>query len=69
MSADKEMEARVATLEREMGEVRKALFTGNGQPPVISQLSSLTQWSKSQTWVTRATLGGVVANFIQQLFG
>lgn len=36
-----ELENRVSTLEREMSEVRKLVFLGNGHPPLVERVSNL----------------------------
>lgn len=35
------LEGRVATLEREMGEVRKVVFVGNGHPPLTERVTAM----------------------------
>ena len=36
-----ELENRVSTLEREMSEVRKIVYLGNGHPPLVERVSNL----------------------------
>jgi hypothetical protein len=66
---DKEMDARVATLEREMGDVNKTLFKGNGTPPMTARMSALEKTQSVQTWLLRTILGGVIAVIIKQYAG
>lgn len=36
-----ELEARVQTLEREMGEMRKVVLLGNGKPSLVAEVASI----------------------------
>lgn len=66
---DKEMDARVTTLEREMGDVNKTLFKGNGTLPMTARVSALEKTQNVQTWLLRTILGGVIAVIIKQYAG
>ena len=35
------LEGRVATLEREISEIRKIVYLGNGHPPLVERVSNL----------------------------
>lgn len=61
--------ARVEALEREMKEARKVLFIGNGEPPMTSRMAALERTQKTQTWLLRTILGGVIAVIIKQYAG
>lgn len=36
-----DIEARVQTLEREMGEIRKVVLLGNGKPSLVAEVASI----------------------------
>lgn len=36
-----DIEARVQTLEREMGEIRKVVLLGNGKPSLVEQVATI----------------------------
>lgn len=64
---DGEIEARLDTLEREMGEVRKILLTGNGHPPLTERVAGLEKAIATQTWLLRAILGAVITGLAGQV--
>lgn len=66
---DGEVEARLDTLEREMGEVRKILFTGNGHPPLTERVAGLEKAIATQTWLLRAILAAVITGLAGQVAG
>lgn len=66
---DGDVEARLATLEREMGEVRKILLTGNGHPPLTERVAGLERALATQTWLLRAILGTAGTGVIAQVAG
>lgn len=61
-----DLAARLATLEREMGEVRKILLTGNGHPPLTERVAGLERALATQTWLLRAILGTAVTGVAGQ---
>lgn len=66
---DGDVDARLATLEREMGEVRKILLTGNGHPPLTERVAGLERALATQTWLLRAILGTAGTGVIAQVAG
>ena len=66
---DGDVEARLATLEREMGELRKILLTGNGHPPLTERVAGLERALATQTWLLRAILGTAGTGVIAQVAG
>lgn len=66
---DGEVEARLDTLEREMGEVRRILLTGNGHPPLTERVAGLEKAIATQTWLLRAILGAVITGLAGQVAG
>ena len=67
--SEETLDARVDTLEREMHEVRKVLLIGNGQPSLVSQMSSAVQQIRSQGWLLKTTLGTALASLAKQFLG
>lgn len=66
---DGEVEARLDTLEREMGEVRRILLTGNGHPPLTERVAGLEKAIATQTWLLRAILAAVITGLAGQVAG
>ena len=65
----KAMEERIATLEREMGEVRKILIVGNGTPPMTERMVAVERTLKTQTWLLRTILAAVLTGLVKQFIG
>ena len=65
---DSSIESRVLTLEREMGEMRKTLFIGNGHPPLIERFAALERSQATQIWLLRTIVGGVLTNIVGLAF-
>ena len=63
------LETRIATLEREMQEVRKVVIVGNGTPPLTSRMAAVEQTLKTQTWLLRTILGAVLVGLVKQFIG
>lgn len=57
---------RIDTLEREMHDVNKTLYKGNGQPPLVATVAEIRKAQSTQTWLLRTTLAVVVGDFLQR---
>jgi hypothetical protein len=55
-------------LKREMGSVNKALFLGNGQPPLVTQTATNTQAINALTRLAWVTLTAVVGEAVLLVF-
>lgn len=55
-------------LKREMGAVNKALFLGNGQPPLVTQTATNTQAINALTRLAWVTLTAVVGEAVLLVF-
>lgn len=48
--------------------LEQAVFTGNGQPPLVARVASIERAIQTQTWLIRTVLGGVIANLLGLAF-
>ena len=48
--------------------LESAVFTRNGQPPLVARVASIERAVQTQTWLLRTVLGGVIANLIGLAF-
>ena len=56
------------SLKREIGHVNKALFLGNGQPPLVTQMATNTQAISALTRLAWVTLTAVVGEAVLLVF-
>ena len=51
-------DSKIENIEREVGTLNKAIFTGNGQPSIISRIASMeTTLDANARMLNRATVG------------
>lgn len=53
---------------KRLEKLEQAVFTGNGQPPLVARVASIERAIQTQTWLIRTVLGGVIANLIGLAF-
>lgn len=53
---------------KRLDKLESAVFTGNGQPPLVARVASIERAIQTQTWLIRTVLGGVLANLIGLAF-
>lgn len=75
MSITRQKAAKPAAFDPAFPEVWKrlekleaAVFTGNGQPPLVARVAAIERALQTQTWLIRAVLGGVLANLVGLAF-
>lgn len=49
---------------KRLDKLESAVFTGNGQPPLVARVAAIERAIQTQTWLIRTVLGGVIANLI-----
>ena len=53
---------------KRLDKLEAAVFTGNGQPPLVARVASIERAIQTQTWLIRTVLGGVIANLLGLAF-
>jgi hypothetical protein len=53
---------------KRLDKLESAVFTGNGQPPLVARVAAIERAIQTQTWLIRTVLGGVIANLIGLAF-
>ena len=53
---------------KRLDKLESAVFTGNGQPPLLARVAAIERAMQTQTWLIRTVLGGVVANLLGLAF-
>ena len=53
---------------KRLDKLESAVFTGNGQPPLVARVAAIERAIQTQTWLLRTVLGGVVANLLGLAF-
>ncbi len=53
---------------KRLDKLESAVFTGNGQPPLVARMAAIERAMQTQTWIMRTVLGGVLANLIGLAF-
>ena len=53
---------------KRLDKLESAVFTGNGQPPLVARMAAIERAIQTQTWIMRTVLGGVFANLIGLAF-
>jgi len=59
---------KMDAIGRELGELNKIIFRGNGQPSVMQQLATLRQSVQALCWVAGGTLIAVIGQLVTMLF-
>jgi len=59
---------KIDRLDQEMAKLNKAMFFGNGQPSVISQLAVMRQSIQALSWLVGITCCAVVGQIVARLF-
>jgi len=49
---------------KRLDKLEAAVFTGNGQPPLVARVAAIERAIQTQTWLIRTVLGGVIANLL-----
>lgn len=53
---------------KRLDKLESAVFTGNGQPPLVARMAAIERAIQTQTWIMRTVLGGVLCNLIGLVF-
>jgi hypothetical protein len=53
---------------KRLDKLESAVFTGNGQPPLVARVAAIERAVQTQTWLLRTVLGGVIANLLGMAF-
>jgi hypothetical protein len=53
---------------KRLDKLESAVFTGNGQPPLVARMAAIERAIQTQTWIMRTVLGGVLANLVGLAF-
>lgn len=53
---------------KRLDKLESAVFTGNGQPPLVARVAAIERAMQTQTWLIRTVLGGVIANLLGLAF-
>ena len=53
---------------KRLDKLEAAVFTGNGQPPLVARVAAIERAIQTQTWLIRTVLGGVIANLLGLAF-
>lgn len=69
MSEETEMQVRANAdglheIWKRLDKLESAVFTGNGQPPLVARIAALERAMQTQTWIMRTVLGSVLANLL-----
>jgi hypothetical protein len=59
---------KITRLDQEMAKLNKAMFFGNGQPSVLSQLAVMRQTIQALSWLVGITCCAVVGQIVAKLF-
>ena len=68
MTVDCKQADKMEAIGRELGELNKIIFRGNGQPSVMQQLATLRQSVQALCWVAGGTLIAVIGQLVTLLF-
>lgn len=53
---------------KRLDKLESAVFTGNGQPPLVARVAAIERAIQTQTWLIRTVLAGVLGNLIGMAF-
>lgn len=53
---------------KRLDKLESAVFTGNGQPPLVARVAAIERAIQTQTWLMRTVLGVVLSNLAALLF-
>lgn len=53
---------------KRLEKLEQAVFTGNGQQPLVARVASVERAIQTQTWLIRTVLGVVLSNLAALLF-
>lgn len=53
---------------KRLDKLESAVFTGNGQPPLVARVASIERAMQTQTWLMRTIAAGVLSNLIGLAF-
>jgi hypothetical protein len=68
MTVDCKQADKMDAIGREVGDLNKIIFRGNGQPSVMQQLATLRQSVQALCWVAGGTLIAVIGQLVTMLF-
>jgi hypothetical protein len=49
---------------KRLDKLESAVFTGNGQPPLVARVAAIERAIQTQTWLIRTVLAGVLGNLV-----
>lgn len=53
---------------KRLEKLEQAVFTGNGQQPLVARVASVERAIQTQTWLIRTVLGVVLSNLVALMF-
>lgn len=53
---------------KRLDKLESAVFTGNGQPPLVARVAAIERAIQTQTWLIRTVLAGVLGNLVGMAF-
>jgi hypothetical protein len=59
---------KIESIEREIGDLNKAVFRGNGKPSLISQVAVMDSKINAICWLVTATCGAVIVQLVVLFF-
>ena len=68
MTVDCKQADKMDAIGRELGDLNKIIFRGNGQPSVMQQLATLRQSVQALCWVAGGTLVAVIGQLVTIIF-
>jgi hypothetical protein len=73
MSDQTEMQVRANAdslheIWKRLDKLEAAVFTGNGQPPLVARMAAIERALQTQTWILRTVLGVVLSNLVGLAF-
>ena len=49
---------------KRLDKLESAVFTGNGQPPLVARVAAIERAIQTQKWLIRTVLAGVLGNLV-----
>ncbi len=58
----------IESIRRELGDLNKVVFRGNGKPPLITQVALIDSKISALCWLVAVTCGAVIAQIVTMVF-
>lgn len=59
---------KIESIERELGDLNKVVFRGNGKPSLVSQMAVVDSKINGLCWVAGVTLAAVIGQVVVMFF-